>query len=338
MTRKQRIILYAFILIVLIWGLDLTVSLRDGDPITMRSVFSPFHFSQLIYSAITLAMMHWIGTGLFVKKRYLLFCIASLLMIFVFTLLRYTIEEIIYPLFLDGLRNYPEKYGIWRYMLDNIYFGAVCIGVGISAFLLDNQVTNQRKQAELLQQNREAELLFLRSQVNPHFLFNTLNNIYSLVYEQSPKAPNAMLQLSELMRYILYEKKELVSVSREWSYIENFITLQKLRFDHELQSNIAVNGNTDQQWIPPYLLIPFIENAFKHGDFRNDPLNIRLNVSSARMDFEISNKISTRNKDESGGIGMDNVKRRLELLYPGKHALTCKTEDGYYIAHLILNF
>ncbi|MET0463677.1 MAG: histidine kinase [Chitinophagaceae bacterium] len=338
MTKKQRIILYACILIVLIWGLDATVSLRDGQPITLRSVFSPFHFSQLIYSTITLALMHWIGMRLFVKKRYLLFFIASVLMIFVFALLRYTIEEIVYPMFLEGLRNYPEKYGVWRYMLDNIYFGAVCIGVGISAFLLDNQVSNQRKQAELLQQNKEAELLFLRSQVNPHFLFNTLNNIYSLVYEQSPKAPNAMLQLSELMRYILYEKKELVSVSREWSYIENFITLQKLRFDHELTLDLTVSGDTDQQWIPPYLLIPFIENAFKHGDFRNDALTIRLNVSSAQMDFEIRNKVSTRNKDESGGIGMDNVKRRLELLYPGKHVLTYQTADGYYTAHLVLNF
>ncbi|MCG2613698.1 histidine kinase [Terrimonas sp. NA20] len=338
MTKKQRLILYAFILVVLIWGLDLTVSLRDGDPITVRSVFSPFHFSQLIYSAITLALMHWIGTRFFAKKKYVLFCVASLLMIFVFTLLRYTIEEVIYPLVLDGLRNYPEKYGVWRYVLDNIYFGAVCIGVGISAFLLDNQVSNQRRQAELLQQNREAELLFLRSQVNPHFLFNTLNNIYSLVYEQSPKAPGAMLQLSELMRYILYEKKELVSVRREWSYIENFITLQKLRFDHDLQLDITVTGDTDKQLIPPYLLIPFIENAFKHGDFRNDSLHIRLDVSSAKMDFEISNKVSNRNKDESGGIGMDNVKRRLELLYPEKHILTYETEDSFYTARLVLNF
>ncbi len=338
MTKKQRFILYVSILVILIWGLDLTVSLRDGRPVTLRSAFSPFHFSQLIYSSITFMLVHLIGTRLFVKKKYWQFFIAAILLIFVFALLRYSIEEIAFPLLMDGLRNYPEKYGIGRYVLDNLYFGAVCIGVGFLAFLLDNQVSNQRKQAELLQQNKEAELLFLRSQVNPHFLFNTLNNIYSLVYEQSPKAPNAMLQLSELMRYILYEKKEVVSVRREWSYIENFITLQQLRFDYELRLDLVVTGDTDKQWIPPYLLIPFIENAFKHGDFRNDPLEIKLNVSSKTMDFEIRNKISTRNKDDVGGIGMDNVKRRLELLYPGKHTLNYKTEDGYYTAQLVLNF
>lgn len=338
MTKKQRLILYISVLIILVWGLDLIASVRDGEPVTLRSAFSPFHFSQLIYSAITFLLVHLIGTRLFVRKKYWQFFVAAVLLIFLFALMRYLIEEISFPLFMQGLRNYPEKYGIGRYVLDNLYFGAVCIGVGFLAFLLDNQVNNQRKQAELVQQNKEAELLFLRSQVNPHFLFNTLNNIYSLVYEQSPRAPDAMLQLSELMRYILYEKKEVVSVRREWSYIENFITLQQLRFDYELQLDLAVTGDTDKQWIPPYLLIPFIENAFKHGDFRNDPLNIRLNVSSKTMVFEIRNKISTRNKDEVGGIGMDNVKRRLELLYPDKHALSYQTEDGYYTARLVLNF
>ncbi|PZR28071.1 MAG: histidine kinase [Citrobacter freundii] len=338
MTRRQRIIVYAVILLILVWGLDFIVDLRDGQPITWRKSFSPFHFSQLIYSSVTMGLLYLCGKYYFSTRKYLQFWLSIIPLILVFTLTRYCIEEIIYPALFDGMRNYPEQYGIWRYVLDNIYFAFVCIGVGFLAFLLDNQVSNQKKQAELLQQNKEAELLFLRSQVNPHFLFNTLNNIYSLVYEQSPKAPDAMLQLSELMRYILYEKKELVSVSREWSYIENFITLQKLRFDHDLEVNISVKGNTDQQWIPPYLLIPFIENAFKHGDFRNDALNIGLNVSDRAMEFETSNRISTRNKDESGGIGMDNVKRRLELLYPDKHDLRFKTENGYYSAHLVINF
>lgn len=283
-------------------------------------------------------LVHLAGTRLFIKKKYWQFFFALILSIFLFALSRYSIEEIVYPALLNGARNYPEGYGFERYVLDNLYFGMVCVSVGFLAFMLDNQVSNQQKQAELLQQNKEAELLFLRSQVNPHFLFNTLNNIYSLVYEQSPKAPDAMLQLSELMRYILYEKKEVVSVRREWSYIENFITLQQLRFDYELQLDLAVTGDSDKQWIPPYLLIPFIENAFKHGDFRNDPLTVRLTVSSKTMEFEIRNKISTRNKDEVGGIGMDNVKRRLELLYSDKHILSYQTEDGYYTARLVLNF
>ena len=216
MTRKQRIIVYAVILVILVWGLDFIVNLRDGEPITLRNAFSPFHFSQLIYSAVTMALLYWFGRYFFSKRKYLLFCLSIIPLVLVFTLTRYCIEEILYPALFNGMRNYPKEYGVWRYVLDNIYFAFICIGVGFLVFLLDDQVSNQKKQAELLQQNKEAELLFLRSQVNPHFLFNTLNNIYSLVYDQSPKAPDAMLQLSELMRYILYEKKELVSVSREW--------------------------------------------------------------------------------------------------------------------------
>lgn len=337
MTRKQRVILYAAILILLIWGLDLIVSIRDGYLITLKTTFSPFHFSQLIYSSLTLFLMYQVCNRFFVRRKYLLFGLSILGLVVVFSLCRYLIEQVVFPVLFDGLTNYPPKYGLLRYVLDNIYYAYICIGIGFLAFLLDNQVKNQKKQATLMQQNKEAELSFLRSQINPHFLFNTLNNIYSLVYEQSPKAPDAMLQLSALMRYMLYEKKDLVAISREWSYIQSFITLQQLRLDHALHLDLEVKGDMDQHWIPPYLLIPFIENAFKHGDFRNDPLRIRLSVHNNHMHFEVNNRISTRNKDEVGGIGMDNVRRRLELLYPGRYELNCRSAEGFYTATLQLN-
>ncbi|MET0394869.1 MAG: sensor histidine kinase, partial [Chitinophagaceae bacterium] len=214
----------------------------------------------------------------------------------------------------------------------------VYIFLGFLLFLLDSQVGNRKKQALLLQKSREAELQFLRSQINPHFLFNTLNNIYSLVYEQSDKAPAAMLRLSDMMRYMLYEKKETVPLAKEWDYISSFVELQKLRFHEEPAIVLTAEGNLDAHLIPPYLLIPFVENAFKHGDLRDaaDPLTITLAAGDGDIRFRVQNKISHRNKDESGGVGLDNVRRRLELIFPGRHTLQTGSDGRQHAATLIL--
>ncbi|RYG54287.1 MAG: histidine kinase [Chitinophagaceae bacterium] len=335
MTRRQQLLLYSLTLFLMIWGLDLINALKLNQPVGLREFFNVFYFSHLVYAGATLVLMHFICSRLFLTKKYWLFALSIIGVIAFFILLRYSIEEMLFPVMI-GASNYPQKASFLFYSLDNIYFALIYIVIGFLLFLLDMQIGNQKKQALLIQQNKEAELQFLRSQVNPHFLFNTLNNIYSLVYEQSPKAPTAMLQLSDLMRYVLYEKKEQVPVTKEWTYIQNFITLQKLRFDYEFPVILSVEGDTDHHFIPPYLLIPFIENSFKHGDFRIDPLTISLRIIDHQLEFKTSNKIGTMNKDQAGGIGLDNVKRRLELLYPGKYELETKTENGIFTARLLI--
>jgi len=337
MTKRQRILSYCLTLFIMIWGADIINTVKLNREINLSEAFNIFNISQLVYAGVTMALMHYICKRYFLSKKHLHFALAIVGLIILCILLRYSIEEKLYPVLL-GARNYPEKLSFLYYVLDNIYVASVYIIIGFLLFLLDMQIGNQKKQAMLIQQNKEAELQFLRSQINPHFLFNTLNNIYSLVYEQSPKAPSAMLQLSDLMRYMLYEKKETVPVSKEWNYIQNFITLQKLRFDYEIQVQLTLEGDTSIHFIPPYLLIPFIENAFKHGDFRNDPLKVMLAVSGSSLQFTICNRIGHQNKDEAGGIGLDNVKRRLELLYPGRHELETKTENGSFTAQLRLFF
>ena len=337
MTKRQRIVIYSITLFIMIWGLDLIDALKFNKPVDLQNVFSIFQLSHLIYAGSTLLLMSYISRRFFLKKNYIKFVCAIAALILFFILIRYSIEQKLYPLLWDA-SNYPSGASLQYYILDNIYYASVYIGIGFLLFLLDMQISNQKKHALLMQQNKEAELQFLRSQVNPHFLFNTLNNIYSLVYEQSPQAPAAMLQLSELMRYILYEKKETVPVSREWAYIENFITLQKLRFDYQLPVEFSFDGKDSAQLIPPYLLIPFIENAFKHGDFRQEALKIKLAVTDRSLLFETSNYIGTQNKDEAGGIGLDNVRRRLELMYPGQHRLNTTIKDGFFSASLTLNF
>ncbi|HEY4786656.1 MAG TPA: histidine kinase, partial [Bacteroidales bacterium] len=194
----------------------------------------------------------------------------------------------------------------------------------------------QQLKTELTAQNQTSELALLRSQINPHFLFNTLNNIYSLVYQRSEDAPEAVMKLSEIMRYMLYEAtSEKVLLANEINYLKSFIELQLLRIKNREFVSFNVAGNFDGRKISPMLLIAFVENAFKHGVKRgiNPGIIINLDVLDNKLNFEVINycrKNNTANKDNTGGIGLTNIKRRLELLHPNKFKLDILNNEEVY--------
>ena len=198
---------------------------------------------------------------------------------------------------------------------------------------------NERIQHDLENQRLTAELSFLKSQVNPHFLFNSLNTIYSLAYQKSDTTPEAVLKLSEIMRYMLYESNDnKVDLDKELKYLENYIELQKIRFGNKAFIEYTVEGAVDNQQIVPLILISFVENAFKHG-IVNDPANpitIRLSVSNSQLKFFVSNKKHSHNRDAAGGIGLNNVQRRLKLLYPGRYDLHIQNKADIYSSELSL--
>ena len=197
----------------------------------------------------------------------------------------------------------------------------------------------EKLKAELLAQTKSSEIALLRSQINPHFLFNTLNNIYSLVYQKSDKAPSAVMKLSEIMRYMLYETNaEKVALNKELNYILSFIELQELRINNSDYVKYELKGNSDNRRISPMILIPFIENAFKHGSKKaaSPGITININLESDVFIFDISNYIKKNDEtmDKDGGIGLHNLQRRLELIYPGKHKLEIKNDGEIYSVHL----
>ncbi len=202
---------------------------------------------------------------------------------------------------------------------------------------------SQKYKDELIKERQASEIALLRSQVNPHFLFNTLNNIYSLVYSKSDEAPEAVMKLSGIMRYMLYDSNtDLVPVQKEIDYLNSFIELQQLRITQQSFVEMKVNGSTENRTIAPMLLIPFVENAFKHGDKTHSPgIRINLNIEPGKLVFMVENYLKNGNQpsnDDSGGFGLDNIKRRLGLLYPERHALTINTQkDKYKIELTILN-
>ncbi len=179
-----------------------------------------------------------------------------------------------------------------------------------------------------------AELAFLKSQINPHFLFNSLNNIYSLAYQKSDKAPEAILKLSGMMRYMLLESHDhLVSLQEEVTYLENYIELQKLRFNEQTYIQFAMESDREDYRIMPLLLISFLENAFKHGIVtdKDHPVRITIRAMNDQLTFVAENRISKLNKDQTRGIGLVNLRRRLDLGYAGLYTLqTLETGDHYY--------
>jgi two-component system, LytTR family, sensor kinase len=200
----------------------------------------------------------------------------------------------------------------------------------------------QKLKAELMNRNQASELALLRAQVNPHFLFNTLNNIYSLVYKKSDDAPEAVMKLSSIMRYMLYDATtDKVLLDKEIEYLNSFIELQKLRLRQQDFVEIAIHGDPNGRTIAPMLLIPFVENAFKHShkNAPNPGIRINLYIEPDQIRFVVANHIrksSDPATDPSGGIGMHNIQRRLDLLYPGKHSLVITEDQDIFTVKLVI--
>src|SRR5687767_9115880 len=200
----------------------------------------------------------------------------------------------------------------------------------------------QLKQAakQLRIEKQEAELNYLKSQTNPHFLFNTLNNIYSLARDKSDLAPEAIMRLSKILRYMLYEASgEYISIEQELTIINDYISLEKLRYDESLRVNFNHNIEDMKQSIPPLLLMPLVENAFKHGvaETRSNPfVEIHLSVNNRQLVFVITNSAEMMTEDVKENIGLSNLRRQLELLYQ-EFELTTKHESNGFKATLKVN-
>jgi LytS/YehU family sensor histidine kinase len=214
---------------------------------------------------------------------------------------------------------------------------------GLLLYLAYDRFNKVKIQKELRKQNLQSELALLKNQINPHFLFNTLNNIDSLIKSNPDKASATLVELSDMMRYMIYDTNvEKVSLKQELVYIENYLDLQKMQFPNSKLVNYQVNGDTKGIEIPPMLFIPFIENAFKHCTDKNvdDAIRFSFHISDNKIIFKsenIADKAHLITKDKSSGVGLDIVKRRLEILYPNKHTLDIKEENNVYSIYLELN-
>src|SRR5690606_15369672 len=236
--------------------------------------------------------------------------------------------------------------GYMYFMQINILPSTVAVmTLAMSIKLTKNWIRTKQKQQELEKEKLETELKFLRSQFNPHFLFNTINSIFVLINKNPRMASDSLVKFSDLLRYQLYECNESqIPLEQEIGYLENFIELERLRQDRdlELELNIAapLPGNL---MIAPFVLMPFIENAFKHVSHEKHQgnwIHIKVHVVENRLRLEIDNSISKYEwKNEvvqPGGIGLNNVRRRLDLIYPSRHQLSIHDDDSRFSVKLMI--
>lgn len=288
-------------------------------------------FSFLLTRFVVFYFCYIMVYPLFMKQGKTLQLIAGILAaFFLFILLRYLLEENLYPA-LFGFSNYRAGTSLLYYFTDNLYYAFPSIIISAAVWGFESALQKERENRTLRQEKIQAELAFLKTQINPHFLYNTLNYIYSLAYPVSDKLADAVIKLSGLMRYMLYESKDgKVELQKEVDYLQNYIDIYRLRFGDNFFVNFNIQGHVNGQRVPSLVLIPFVENALKHGVVDNPtaPVSINMQLADSSLYFEVSNRINQSQKDATTGIGLPNIRRRLDLLYPGKYTLEIK-DDGH---------
>lgn len=272
------------------------------------------------------------------KKKLLTYLVLLLMASLILTPLRVVV-------FYFRFGSYPQ---LQQELLTNLnlYFLLTFIIGGGSTILriITDWFRQLRERQELETQTMQSELRFLKSQINPHFLFNTLNNLYALTLKKSDKAPEIVIKLSEMMRYMLYECNEKqVPLRKEVNYLRNYLDLERLRQSDGIDIHFEVRGQVSEQMIAPLLFIPFLENSFKHGlnnQIMQGFVRIKMQVEAQNVKFYIENSkgvaLPRPNARPSGGIGLVNVRRRLDLLYPGRYQLRIADHPNTYAVELNL--
>jgi len=212
------------------------------------------------------------------------------------------------------------------------------IGLAGAVKLLKGRLTTQRKVQELQREKQAAELNFLKAQANPHFLFNTLNNLYGLARKDAAQTAPSIMKLANIMRYILHEcSKSRIPLSMEVQVMENYIELEKLRYGGRLKLNFQQEVDNWEQLVAPLILLPFVENAFKHGAGESRfeiTIDIKLRLNNNQLSFSITNPREDEQTDLNMGTGLQNVSRQLELIYGNRHKLDIRMEKEYFSVYL----
>lgn len=283
-----------------------------------------FYFNYLLVLSKVFTSFNW-------KKA-----LAGFILVFiVFSGLRYLTEQVLTFHFFN-IRNYSPDTNIFYYLYDNLYYSSQPVIFSTVLWSIIFLIRTLEYNTYILEENKNTEIKFLKAQINPHFVFNTLNNIYSMVYFQSDKSLTAIEKLSEVMRFTTYESlKEKIRLSDEINYIKAYIELEQLRHQESAFVDLHIEMENEAVEIPPYILSPLVENALKHGVASNaQPITIELKVRSRQLTFKVTNDIAVQKKDKLGGIGLDNLKKRLEIHYPQKHQIAFINQNNRFIAEL----
>ena len=344
-TKKQTI--GENLLYVMVWSAIILVPVLNSQMMSEMHVnlenvltawryIAPYLIIFLIHNAI-------IAPRYMLRRKYGKYLASNLaLIISVFWLVQIYEDHLL-------KQNDPEALDAYRKasfsnleMYWNVVLGFFMTGANTGIKLIYQSMRDEQQMEELKQQNMQAEMDYLKYQINPHFFMNTLNNIHALIDIDTESAKNAVIELSKMMRYVLYESgREIISLNRDIQFLKNYIELMRIRYTDAVNISVESPGNLPEQLsIPPLLLIVFVENAFKHGVSYNNPSFIHMHVDYAdgKVTGTISNSRHTQKGERhSAGIGLDNVRKRLELIYgPRNYALDIEENPTTYTVKLVI--
>jgi two-component system, LytTR family, sensor kinase len=271
------------------------------------------------------------------KKRYWLFGLLFTALVFTFSIAKMYLEAAL----LQTSFEIWDRFKVRVY--DNVIPHFLLVSTGAAIKLLTDHARAQRRLGEMAKEKAETELNFLKSQLNPHFLFNSLNTIYFLIDKQNAEARTTLLQMAGLLRYQLYDcNRHTIEIEKEVHYLQDYVRLQELRKDNQYEVGIEVGEQVKGFRITPLLLIPFVENAFKHISHHTHARNfirVTLQRNNGTLLFTVENSKDDQQQstEPTGGIGLSNVKRRLELLYPGRHTLNIQNKTDTFKIELNLH-
>jgi LytS/YehU family sensor histidine kinase len=251
-----------------------------------------------------------------------------------FTALRWLLEQEISKVLFHRI-NYINP-TFFNYMEDNLHYSSMSVILSSLLWFVIYFIRLLEYNQVILEESKNTEIKFLKAQINPHFIFNTLNNIYSMVYFQSDKSLMAIEKLSQIMRFTTYEsQKEKIKLADEIDYIKAYIELEELRHQDSAFIDFRIETENSSEEIPPYILSPLIENALKHGITSNEkPILIELRLEDKKLNFKVVNDIAVQKKDKLGGIGLNNLRKRLEIHYPQKHQIKVVNQNNQFTAEL----
>ncbi len=315
--------------------------LTELPKVMMRDIY---HFSVTIIAVYLNREL--LFTRLFVRRRYFLYLFSLLLMMAVIALGAASLAHFVFS---DILIPHHEKFtpslfmGFMSFLMPQIFFISLTMLLHFAKeYVAIKDLELKYHSAE--QARLQAQLQSLKAQINPHFLFNTLNNIYSHSLYNDPATPQLILQLSDLMSYIIYDcDGETVLLSRELDFLQKYIALEKLRIDENVHIQVEIGEGLERLTIAPLLLLPLLENVFKHGEPVASPecylhFQVQKDENEA-LHFLLENKVRVvQNASESRkrGIGLENVQKRLQLLYPDRHHFETGIREGYFRASLVI--
>jgi hypothetical protein len=347
---------------ILVWSLlfILPSLLLYSTELRDRSFIYEVWFQMACYAAIFYLSYAVLAPHLFFKGKRLWFFLVSALVILLFTLLVVGLKLRFDPILHGRLPQLPGPPGmeapamnefrpppgrggpmgplkrvpLFNFLLTSCLVTGMSLGLRFSEKLLENE--KRRKEAE--KEKLNTELSLLKHQINPHFLFNTLNSIYSLALIRSDLTADAVMKLSDMMRYVIQDAaQELVPLQLELQYMMHYVELQKIRLSDKVDVGMTVEGDPAPHVIPPMILVPFIENAFKFGTSTHEASTIlvRVRIMEGKLSFSVSNRIfAGRENRETFGIGLRNTQQRLSMIYPGRHRLDLVNNGQVFIVNL----